>query len=455
MEKISPKEEKRPESVDIRWFKKFELITSGVEVIDSLEGDGPHREKQRIAFMNGEVENPVLDNRIDLDLIRREESELLSLKEEIIREEKNEAVLQAYRWRINERIALLRMLMATESGDMRRFKRYSEFIYGKPNTEIFFQILDLIHSEYTAFVEEGDSNIKSAFQSFFSELYPTEAEVAKKPSEETISFVREWVKKEIDELNLDIAPRSEKYTYEEIIAIFQEALDKIAANGWQAVINQSGTGINTSQAKKTLEVPISRQVGSLKLKQLVLHEIKTHVERRVKGENSRLSLLGLGLDRYEGAEEGIATIKEQGLSNKGTFDFAGLEGYLAIGIATGQDGTPRDFRRTYELLKNYFYLVKRKKGLEHESALKEAELAAWKRCVRTFKGTDCKTPGVCFTKDIVYREGNIAIWDLVGRDQESVLRFSIGKYDPTNPRHLWILSQLEITDETLNTLEDS
>lgn len=32
-------------------------------------------------------------------------------------------------------------------------------------------------------------------------------------------------------------------------------------------------------------------------------------------------------------------------------------------------------------------------------------------------------------------------------------RFNIGKYDPSNPRHLWVLEQLNITEQDLQELE--
>jgi hypothetical protein len=85
--------------------------------------------------------------------------------------------------------------------------------------------------------------------------------------------------------------------------------------------------------------------------------------------------------------------------------------------------------------------------------LKAAENSAWRQSLNAFKGTTCKTPGVCFTRDIVYRESNIGVWNVVKNNPEEIKRFSIGKYDPTNPRHIWILEQLGITDEDLASLE--
>jgi hypothetical protein len=74
--------------------------------------------------------------------------------------------------------------------------------------------------------------------------------------------------------------------------------------------------------------------------------------------------------------------------------------------------------------------------------------------VRTFRGSDCKTAGACFTKDIIYREGNMGVWDLVKTNPEEMKQFNIGKYDPTNKRHMWVLAKLGITDSDLASLKE-
>ena len=93
------------------------------------------------------------------------------------------------------------------------------------------------------------------------------------------------------------------------------------------------------------------------------------------------------------------------------------------------------------------------RGKSPEEAKRLADENAWTTCVRTFRGTDSKTPGTCFTKDIIYREGNIAVWETLERNAPEMHRWNIGKYDPSNPRHLWVLDQLGITDEDLQELD--
>lgn len=177
---------------------------------------------------------------------------------------------------------------------------------------------------------------------------------------------------------------------------------------------------------------------------MVAHEIGTHVARRTNGERSKLQLLGLGLDRYIRAEEGIATYNQQLV--EGAKEFAGVPRYLSVAVAKGVDGTPRDFRETFEVIKDYRLLSSIKKNTD------AAAETAYNDCVRIFRGTTCNTPGAIYPKDMAYF-GNRAIWALVNKYSNAVEYFSIGKYDPTNEEHVALLSQLGILDEDLDELE--
>jgi hypothetical protein len=135
----------------------------------------------------------------------------------------------------------------------------------------------------------------------------------------------------------------------------------------------------------------------------------------------------------------------------GANDFSGLTGHFAISLATGMDGKKRDFREVFEILKDYFFINSKKAP---EEARKISANSAWNVCVRTFRGTTCNTPGACFTKDVVYREGNLGIWEILNSNPAEQRRFSVGKYDPSNARHIWILDQLGIDDDLLDNLEE-
>lgn len=444
------------EAIDAKWIGRFEKSFILVDVEKSLEIDFEQMGKVKETFLRGKVINPNFEySNIDLDELNNAEEEFLRLKEDIIMSEENEALKATYRWRLNEMIARVRMLKAAKNGDMRRFTRYSKFIYGSPSPELFDLSVYDIRKHFKKNMGGEDGETARTMEELDS-LLPrpkSNPNLPKSPSKDTVQAVYDIVNKEYEKLELEVDPERE-YTDQEIKELFEIALLKVGATDWVVRINKNRTSINVSQPGKNVSVPEGKTYkGNLLIKR-VMHEIKRHVERRVKGETSQLSLLGFGLDRYEKGEEGVTKVTEHAVSNK-FLEFATPELHLGIGLALGLDGEKKDFRQVYEILEKHFYLkeMRAKNPKSKEEAVITAQEKAWKHCYRIFRGTDCSTPGACLTKDIIYREGAVGVWYLVIKDTNEVYKFSIGKYDPTNERHLWILSQLEITDEALSSLE--
>lgn len=54
---------------------------------------------------------------------------------------------------------------------------------------------------------------------------------------------------------------------------------------------------------------------------------------------------------------------------------------------------------------------------------------------------------------MISREGNIDIWYLLGQSPDEIHRFTVGRFDPSNPRHLVVLDQLFITDQDLSEVD--
>lgn len=435
------------EQLDTHWYERFEKYGS-FGAYEYLEGDKNYREEQKNKFLTNEIENPSLDYpKINIEKLDIDEAELLTLKNEIINQEMNDVVKQTYRWRINEKIAEIRMLRASASGDMKWFKRWSKFVYGSPSPEIFTYTIQSVQETVTQSLTSDNEQIKHAAEEL-QILLPTTmpaTQMKKLPSEESVKYAQQVTLQELQDL-IQIPEIQGDIEAEQLRELFDQALQKLEAEGWSVVVDTgSKIGISVDQENKMVKIPSTRKMGFKKLQALLAHEIGTHVARRINGERSKLKLLGLGLDRSSQGEEGVATMREQAVHGK-VDGFIGLEGHLGISLAQGLDGNPRDFRQVYTFLEKYYKL---KELLKPEEVKLGAQTEAWNRTVRTFRGTDCNTPGACFTKDIVYQEGNIAIWDVVKNNPNELLRFSIGKYDPSNERHIWILEQLGITDTDL------
>ena len=454
-----PKPKPRKESatklsaLDRRWYPRFEEI-GAFQAYEYLDGDSTARAKEKEAFLSDGKENPDLDYpRLEEGALLAKDGELLDLKEKILASEKNEVVKNVYRWRLNEKIAENRLLLAAATGNMRRFRRYSEFIYGKPSKEIFEYTLGQVRQELKQIADQNPSPlIQQEISHLINDLPDVSgASAISGPDKSMLPAVKSQTERDLGDI-LDIPDAPEKLTDEEIRASFESALQSLSADGWVAVIDPKRAGISVNQERKAVQVPPDRKMPTVELKGLIAHEIGTHTARRLNGERARLRLLGLGLDRYEGGEEGIATLREQALAGEAD-DYSGFDGHFAISLASGLDGHPRDFRGTYDLLFRYYFIKNLARGIDAPEAEKKAANTAWGRAVRTFRGTDCKTPGACFTKDIIYREGNIAVWETLHRKEPEMQRWNIGKYDPSNPRHLWVLDELGITDTDLASLQ--
>lgn len=434
--------------LDQEWYVRYSKF-GAMQSYEYLHGDPTTRAQEKEDFLEGRNRNPTLDYpKIDLNDISSKEKELLELKMDIISREPNEVLVQVYRWRINEKIAELRMLKATAHGDMRRFKRYSDFIYGKPSPEIFAFTIVSMRQKVEESLMSDNNDLREAAHAVL-ECLPNIREKNGEyelPDKETIEVAYAGSKDVIG-----VKPESsedEELNAEAIKIAFEEALGEISAHDWEVTIVDGRSAVSVDQELKQVKVPSSKLVTRLQLRKLIAHEIKTHLQRRLHGERSKLMLLGLGLDRYSRGEEGVATMREQVLTGD-VADFAGLYGHLAVGLASGLDDIPRDFRDVYEILEKYYTFTNMTKGQTLEAAQLNAKNSAWDRCVRTFRGTDCSTPGICGTKDMIYREGNIDVWEVIKSNPSEMIRFNVGKYDPSNDRHIWVLETLGISDDDL------
>jgi len=433
------KPENIPGAFDDLWYKRFKSVGAFMD-FEYLSGDKNRRDDQKQNFLSGETENPILDypdlENFDFD---QKEQRLLLLKKDILEQEKNYFAKESYRLRINEQLAVLRMLKAAYAGDDRRFSRYSKFIYGAPSEEIYqhtiYQTKEVIDQK----IFDADPDISAAARRLNAELFEDlkDNENAIDPMELGLPEIKTFENERV-------------YSAEEIKMAFEEYLQKYQIKGWNVVVEKDGkiTSLNVSQQRRTINIPATRKLKHSDLLALMEHEVGTHVVQREKGERSKLKLLGLGLDRSLKGEEGIATYKEQRV--KGAKSFRGLDYHLAISLALGVDGKKRDFRKVFEILKD-FYFIRSKK--EKPAALESAKSDAWNDCVRIFRGTTCKTPGACLSRDMVYREGNIGIWRLLKDNPTEEMTFSVGKFDPTNPRHISVLEHLAITDSDLEDLK--
>ena len=442
--------------LDEKWHGRLEEAGT-FQDYEYFRGDKDHRGQQKKQFLAGEIENPDLDHQIDLVEMDGREEKLLALKQDLLAEEENEVVRQAYRWRINEKIAELRMIRATANGEMRRFKKYNEFIYGKPDEQVFYWEISNLRKKAEKNLSSGNSDLEAAAQDLIETLAnipePEISQAPEPPTDESFQKAKDLVEERLAANLIELGDENPTLNPDQVAEMFDQGLEQIGAKemGWK-VIKIEGRLFGVIPKRKEVEVPDAKDRKLRNAVNLYLHEVDWHVGRKLTGLRSKFKLLGFGLDRGLKGDEGGATMVEQGF--KGKFnDFAGRLSHTVAGFAYGYGDQPRNFREAFEITKKYLYMNQLGFGKDKATADRLATTNAYGTCVRTFKGTDCATAGTCHTRDITYREGNIGVWDVIGKNPDELKRFRVGLYDPANQRHIWILEQLGITDKDLENLE--
>jgi len=154
-EKAQPPVLSEKPALDERWFHQFRVIQP-VNILKGVEASGVQREAQKVMFETEHLHNPNFSYpNLDINLLHDSESKLLELKEQIKEKEKDIDIRNIYTWKINEELAKTRMMACTTRVEeinklnnpteqelkerqqlMRRFRKYSAFVYGLPSSEI-------------------------------------------------------------------------------------------------------------------------------------------------------------------------------------------------------------------------------------------------------------------------------------------------------------------------------
>jgi hypothetical protein len=233
-----------------------------------------------------------------------------------------------------------------------------------------------------------------------------------------------------------------------VLDIFSETLHRLELSVWALVERQDNhSHFVVIPERQQILVPTQEalltrnDLTEVKVRALAEHEVGVHVLRAARGQSQPLQLLGIGLHDYVGGEEGLATYAQQQI--EGATEFYGLDRYLAASLAVGMDGIARDFRGVFSLMIDYYTLC----FAGQESVATLAESAAWAVTIRVFRGTTGTTPGCIYTKDILYLENNIELWNLLIDKPQRFDQLFCGKFNPLLTHHITALQTLDIIKE--------
>jgi len=209
--------------------------------------------------------------------------------------------------------------------------------------------------------------------------------------------------------------------------------------------------------KKKVSRPIKKEwISKERYVGLMAHEFGTHGLEYKNGMKTRLKLLAIGLDKYIGASEGKATMREQLAFNSpnGMLETKRFQEYLrrhfSISLGIGYSGQILSFKKVFKIMNAIDTLWQRvqasKNGTSYNKANMQASDWTWDLLAkRTLKGTDGK--GGAFYKDAIYLEHNLAYWQLAKQHPGLFQYWDLGKYDLLNPHHVHLLVELGMLED--------
>lgn len=419
-----------PDTLDADLFASLKRAITSVNDVEIIRSMMVVESSEYARFITNEVENPQFRiKRQEFD-IKAATQALETCAAEVSASSAHEVVVQLYRAKLKNQQLRFDLLDAAAQNDDERFGAVSLELYGRPRRAEFAM---LVHDalSYTP----TSKTTTAALQRLTDELG--------------------HVSKPKQALPTDILPPpidddTEALSASAVVEIFEETLRDQLLTDWQIQLDTSGSRqrFSVNPYSKIVYVPNDEQLANrpypltkTAAEALAAHEIGVHAKRAAAGYASPLQLLGLGLDGYLPGEEGLASYSQQQI--EGAEKFYGQDRYLAVSLALGLDGTPRDFRAVFSLMLAYYQLVQGDAQADNSRTVRRA----WEVCHRIFRGTTGQSTGCVFTRDIAYFAGNLAIWEYMVTHPERYTYLFMGKFDPLNDRHVTSLQTLQLLPE--------
>lgn len=444
------------EPIDHNTFEAF--MAAHVDSRETYKDLAPSDEKKRLApelWEQGKNADLSVDSLDVNDLIIRQ-NRLRDFKKELISDESLDSdVKQLYRWRINEDIASINMLIASRAGDMRNFRRWNEYIYGQPNEEIYRSALDWVAKDAEQLIAVDDQNpsvllaANKVVEMLKDKRGDSELII---PSPETFEQVKSDHLRPMGYYGLLLAGveiPDGKITNE----IGDQIITKVVHDNLQSdyeLSTASGSSWGVSHSDKSVERPKSYNMPNKRFVGLALgHEIGSHLLEKINGERGPLKLASVGMDRYELGNEGRAVIREE--IQFETFDEFGkqvrwrdiLRRHIAISYASGiGESEPMSSAEVYAFINTIDTMYQTKLTPDDPEVTKEkAAKKTSDLLTRVLKGTD--GTGGAYLKDKVYLEGQVANWlTAAAKGPDAISEGDLGKFDINNPRHIAALQKV-------------
>lgn len=405
--------------IDNYWYERC-LGVRQLLYLSYLEQDSKQREKEKQSFLDGITPLPsfMYPALVDFDETSYIDS-YRALQQEIKRKEENIYIQEAYTDVLEELIQQVFLLTAVKECNDQLFCDISIAQFGDAQLEHVALLLPSIDTLIAKGKESSD------IQMHESAVY----------IENILAVFTRTTYNDIPILHQDTSPVKTSTEIEEHI---KAAFMAYEIFDWNTYIDPTSSNryVYINHTEKLVVIPKERTITEAHLKALVRHEVGVHIKRRTEAEKSKFRLLTRGLARYIKGEEGLSKYEELQVYPQAFRPT--LEIYLGIALIRGLDGKQRNFREMFNFFVHYFTLYS-----QWEPQINIEDMA-YNRTEKLFRGTSGQSTGVCFTKDLVYFDGYLAIKDILKHDKKEAERMYAGKYDPSNQSHRRILDGLHI-----------
>ncbi|MDB5186107.1 MAG: hypothetical protein JWL85_630 [Candidatus Saccharibacteria bacterium] len=456
-------------ALDEELFERLQSIPSPNQAIyEQLTPSAKKRAQEKEWFYSqGMRVNPDLrPDTVDLDELDAHEQGLLDFKDYLLgQNDIDPDIKQLYRWKVNELIGSDRMLRAavpTARGavDKKRFNAYNEFLYGRPDEEIFRSTASWFRGIAEQALAHESPDVQETAREIMVMLQDIpEGDKQLIPDEEVFKAIREQHFKEGGYYSLLLAgvelPEKSSIKPDAGEPAIAQMLKNVGAADYTRVMTK-GAGWSVANGRKELMGPSTYNMPLRRFIGLPLgHEGGSHILEYINGSRSKVRLLSTGLDRYENGNEGRAVIREQVPYD--TMDAFSkilrwqdiMRRHLAISLASGLAGENMNFAKTYAVINTIDRLWERNKSPDDiKAADQKAHNRTYNLLERIFRGTDGGDGGV-YLKDMVYLEGNIRAWETAETEPELIEQGDLGKFNINRERngerrHVKVLRRLGV-----------
>lgn len=372
---------------------------------------------------------------------------LSQLRAEIEQHEPNIIVRRLYLGAIDERLDELKLVDATYRGDDDDFWLYSQRLVKKTTLlEMQIALSQLLHR-----AEQGSKH------TYTQEL--SNSILQKLEQWHLISLIHDFEASGCEHKAMVVSTNQSLPTANPVQQMFpdyvvQRFFEEVFKNyqfNWTVVIDSAATSERVDLNRRRL-ILTDKPMSSTKIRELLAHEIETHVFRSSSGARSPLAILSSGLQGYLDTEEGLATSYAAEATRQGS----GIEpkpkiwiGTLACGLASGVACPPLSFRELFLFVESVSLLVDLldRKEVPLTQLQEKARRYAENRSLRTYRGvTHFERRGICSNKDNYYLRGFLKTCQELERDPKLFDQLMVGS---VGLHHLADLRELGITKSSV------